>query len=66
MKKRNEKKGPTCWTMGFSLDLELGFDDGTYLPRNAALLLYPQYFNEIGEPIKSALPIVRRADDGKK
>ena len=68
LKNKNKVKAdrPTHWTMGFSLDLELGFGDGTYLPRKAAVLLYPQYFDENGEPIKSALSIVRRADDGKK
>ena len=61
-KKKTEKpknNEPTHWTLGWSMDLELGFDDGTYLPRKAALLLYPQYFDENGEPIKDALPIGR-------
>lgn len=50
---------PTHWTLGWSFNLELGFDDGKYLPRKAAILLYPQYFDEKGEPIKDALPIER-------
>ena len=48
---------PTHWCLGWSLDLELGFADGTYLPRKAAILFYPQYFDEKGEPIRDALPI---------
>ena len=60
-KKSKEPKNnePTHWTLGWSMDLELGFDDGTYLPRKAAILLCPQYFDENGEPIKDALPIGR-------
>jgi hypothetical protein len=57
-KKKNQKSDhPTHWTLGWDLSLELGFDDGTYLPRKAALLFYPQYFDEKGEPIKDSLPI---------
>ena len=51
------KEKPTCWTLGWSLDMELGFDDGKYLPRNTALILYPEYFDEDGNPIKDILPI---------
>jgi hypothetical protein len=51
------KKKPTCWVLGWSLDMELGFDDGKYLPRKAALLLYPEYFDENGEPIRDILPL---------
>lgn len=65
MKRENKKKEtvkaehPTHWTLGWSLDLELGFDDGKYLPRKAAILFYPQYFDEKGEPIRDALQIGR-------
>ena len=48
---------PTCWMLGWSLDMELGFADGRYLPRQAALILYPEYFDEKGEPIKNILPL---------
>lgn len=53
IKKREKKhsdKQPTCWTLGYSFKPELGFDDGTYLIRKAAKILYPEYFNELGEP----------------
>ena len=62
MNKKNKKPpndNPTHWTLGFSLDLELGFDDGKYMPRKAAILFYPQYFDKNGEPIRDALPIGR-------
>ena len=48
---------PTHWTLGWGGTLELGFDDGTYLPRKAALLLNPEYFDENGEPKLDMLPI---------
>ena len=48
---------PTHWTLGWSLEPELGFDDGTYLPRKAALLLNPEYFDENGNPKLDMLPI---------
>ena len=48
---------PTHWCLGWSLDIELGFDDGKYLPRKAALILYPEYFNENGEPKLDMLPM---------
>ena len=51
------KEKPTHWTLGWSLEVELGYDDGTYLPRKAALILYPEYFDENGEPILDMLPI---------
>ena len=51
------KENPTHWTLGWGLDVELGFDDGMYLPRKAALILYPEYFNEHGEPILDMLPM---------
>ena len=38
------------------MDIELGFAGGKYLPRKAALILYPEYFDEHGEPIKDMLP----------
>lgn len=48
---------PTHWCLGWSGNLELGFDDGKYLPRKAALILYPEYFNESSEPKLDMLPI---------
>lgn len=48
---------PTHWCLGFSLDLELGFDDEKYLPRRAAVILYPEYFDKNGEPKLDMLPI---------
>lgn len=51
---RNE---PSCWTLGWSADIELGFGDGTYLSRKAALLLHPEYFDKDGNPILEMLPI---------
>ena len=51
------KEKPSCWTLGWSLEVELGFSDGRYLPRKAALILYPEYFNECGEPNLNMLPI---------
>ena len=48
---------PSCWVLGWSLNMELGFADGRYLPRDAALLLYPEYFDESGEPIEDKLPL---------
>ena len=52
-----KKEKPTHWTLGWSLEAELGFSDGKYLPRKAALILYPEYFDEQGEPILDMLPI---------
>ena len=65
-KKQHKSDQPTHWTLGWGFTLELGFDDGTYLPRKAAMLLYPQYFDEKGEPIKSALPIGRSRHDRER
>ena len=48
---------PTHWCLGWSLNMELGFDNGKYLPRKAALILYPEYFDDNGEPIKDMLPL---------
>lgn len=48
---------PTHWCMSWGGTVELGFDDGTYLPRDAALILYPQYFDEKRNPILEKLPI---------
>lgn len=59
MEQKNENDKPTHWTLGWSGTLELGFPNGKYLPRRAAIILYPQYFDKKGEPIKSALPIGR-------
>ena len=47
---------PTHWCMSWAGTVELGFDDGTYLPRKAALILYPQYFDNNGNPIFEMLP----------
>lgn len=52
-----KKEKPTHWTLGWSLEAELGFSDGKYLPRKAALILYPEYFDEQGKPILDMLPI---------
>ena len=51
------KNKPTHWTLGWSLEPELGYDDGRYLPRQAALILYPEYFDENNEPKLDMLPI---------
>ena len=51
---------PAHWTLGWRGTLELGFEDGTYLPRKAALLLYPQYLDEQGNPKLDMLPIKKR------
>lgn len=48
---------PTHWTLGWGLTIELGFDDGTYLPRKPAIILYPEYFDEKGEPKIDMLPL---------
>lgn len=51
------KNKPTHWTLGWGLEPELGYDDGRYLPRQAALILYPEYFDENNEPKLDMLPI---------
>lgn len=56
-KKKHISKEPTHWTLSWNLTMELGFDDGTYLPRKVGLILYPQYFDKNGEPKKDMLPI---------
>lgn len=43
------------WTIGWSGRVELGLDKKYYLPREAAVIIYPQYFKD-GEPIMDALP----------
>lgn len=48
---------PTHWDMGWGGTVELGFDDGKYLPRKAALILHPEYFDKNGEPILDMLPV---------
>lgn len=53
------KKIPTHWCMGWAGTVELGYQDGTYLPRAAALILHPEYFNEDGKPILEMLPFDR-------
>ena len=45
------------WTMGWSGDVELGVGKGYYLPRKAAVLLHPEYFDKDGNPILTALPM---------
>lgn len=47
---------PDHWALSWSLTIELGFPDGTYLPRQAALVIFPQYFKD-GEPILDMLPM---------
>lgn len=47
---------PTHWCMSWAGTVELGFDDGTYLPRKAALILYAQYFDAEENPILDMLP----------
>lgn len=59
------KEKPTHWTLGWSLEAELAFDDGKYLPRKAALILYPEYFDENGEPILDMLPVGKLNKSGK-
>ena len=57
--KKKEKKNnsiPDRWTLSWGFTIELGFPDGTYLPRKAALLLHPEYFKD-GEPILDMLPM---------
>ena len=58
-------KKPTHWTLGWDLNIELGFNDGRYLPRRAALILYPEYFDEHGEPVFDMLP-VKKPNNFKK
>lgn len=53
------KDAPSFWTLGWGLTVELGFSDGRYLPRESALLLYPEFFGKDGEPIMERLPIVK-------
>lgn len=48
---------PTHWCLSWALTLELGFNNGKYLPRDAALILYPEYFDKNGEPKLDMLPI---------
>lgn len=48
---------PICWCIGWDANIELGFENGTYLPRKAAIILYPEYFDEHGEPRLYMLPI---------
>lgn len=62
--KPKSKPQPTKWVLGWSLDIELGFDDG-YLPRKAALLLYPEYFDEQGKPIIDKLPFDKLKKEAK-
>ena len=48
---------PVNWCLGLSGNIELGFENGTYLPRKTAMILYPKYFDEHGEPRTYMLPI---------
>lgn len=48
---------PVSWCMGWSGNIELGFKNGTYLPRKAAIILHPEYFDEHGAPRLYMLPI---------
>lgn len=56
LKEKPKKLFPSCWTLGWSGQIELGFEDGTYLPRKTALLLFPEYFTYSGCPIYEKLP----------
>ncbi len=56
---------PTHWCMSWAGTVEIGFDDGTYLPRKAAIILYPEYFDDKNEPIISMLPMDQGEPDGK-
>lgn len=56
-KKKEKSTRPTHWTLNWAGEVDLGYDDGTYLPRKAALLFYPEYFDENGEPILDKLPV---------
>lgn len=51
---------PNYWTLSWSCDVELGFPDGNYLPRRAAQILHPKYFDDLGNPKLDMLPM----DDG--
>lgn len=57
MKKAVKHNKPTHWTLSWGLTIELGFANGTYLPRKPAILLYPEYFDEKGEPKIDMLPL---------
>lgn len=61
-KKKNDsdtpvKNVPAYWCIGWSGSIELGFKNGTYLPRKAALILYPEYFDSEGNPDMEKLPL---------
>jgi hypothetical protein len=60
------KEQPTCWVLGWSLNPEIGFADGKYLPREAALLLYPEYFDADGKPKLDMLPLDKPKDKPEK
>ena len=59
---------PTHWCLGWSGQLDLGFDDEKYLMRKHALMFYPEYFDENGEPRLDMLPIdtIEMAEERKK
>lgn len=48
---------PIYWTLSWIGTVELGFADGKYLPRKPALIIYPEYFDDKGEPILDKLPM---------
>jgi hypothetical protein len=53
------------WTMGWSGDVELGVGNGYFLPRRAAVLLHPEYFDENGNPILEKLPMDGERREGE-
>lgn len=57
-KKPVDTSVPDRWVLSWSGTIELGFPDGMYLPRKAALIFHPQYFKD-GEPILDMLPMDR-------
>ena len=56
---------PDCWTLSWSGTIELGFADGTYLPRRVALITHSEYFKD-GEPILDMLPMAYEKEMGGK
>lgn len=60
-KKEVDTYTPCHWTLSWGGTIELGFADGTYLPRKAALIFHPQYFKN-GEPILDMLPMAYKMD----
>lgn len=60
-KKKEKSLIPTHWCLGHDFKPQLGFDDGTYLPREAGKIFHPEYFDKNGEPKMDMLPL-----DGQK